>query len=283
MAAGAPSDIELGQLQEGTGLLSRVTTLSPEHSLEDESNDELRESEVTAVPNNGHATAAYVELSVLLLSSRKRAEDRAGLENDSPIAHTIREQPLAAFSSTPTTASVPGPAHNTVASPVSRTRRQRAWWWWELAAAMLSNICIALIFLTFAITHGKPLTTWTLPIFPNAVVSVLATIAKSALTLLVAESISQLKWLYFESAQRLRDLDAFDGASRGPWGAAMSMWSTKGKAWTATSACFVTVAALGFEPAAQQIFPFPTRSGVRLNGTARFGITSKVQLKDIVQ
>jgi len=101
--------------------------------------------------------------------------------------------------------------------------------------------------------------------------------------LLVAESISQLKWLCFESAQRLRDLDAFDCASRGPWGVAMFMWSTNGKAWTATSACFLTVAALGFESAAQQMLSFSTRSGVRYNETARLGITSKVQLKDIGQ
>jgi hypothetical protein len=54
----------------------------------------------------------------------------------------------------------------------------------------------------------------------NAIISILATAAKGALLLPVAEAISQHKWLWFRRSQRkLQDIETFDNASRGPWGA----------------------------------------------------------------
>ena len=51
--------------------------------------------------------------------------------------------------------------------------------------------------------------------------SLLVIAAKSMLQLAVAESISQYKWLYFREngPKPLTDLQMFDAASRGTWGA----------------------------------------------------------------
>ena len=55
----------------------------------------------------------------------------------------------------------------------------------------------------------------------NALVSLLVTAAKSMLLLAVAEGISQYKWLHYMSAipRPLSNVQTFDSASRGPWGA----------------------------------------------------------------
>ena len=55
----------------------------------------------------------------------------------------------------------------------------------------------------------------------NALVSLLVTAAKSMLLLAVAEGISQYKWLHYISAspRPLSNMQTFDSASRGPWGA----------------------------------------------------------------
>jgi hypothetical protein len=64
------------------------------------------------------------------------------------------------------------------------------------------------------------LSSWHSVISLNALISTLATISKASLMLAVAACISQLKWLYFESApHRIQDIQIFDNASRGPLGA----------------------------------------------------------------
>jgi hypothetical protein len=136
----------------------------------------------------------------------------------------------------------------------------RWWWWWEIEAAVLSTTCIFLIFVTLLVMHGRPLDDWTLSISINATVSILATVAKSALMLLVAETISQLKWHHYDSTQSVEDMQTFDGASRGPWGATMFVLKARSRALLATIAAMVAVASIGFEPAAQQMLDFPLRS-----------------------
>lgn len=108
--------------------------------------------------------------------------------------------------------------------------------------------------------HEQPLSDWKLAISINATVSILTTVAKSALMLLVAESISHLKWLHYESTQCLKDVQAFDEASRGPWGATMFVLGARGRSLLATIASVIVVVSLGFEPAAQQMLSFPSRS-----------------------
>ncbi|OCK93467.1 uncharacterized protein K441DRAFT_697052 [Cenococcum geophilum 1.58] len=136
----------------------------------------------------------------------------------------------------------------------------RWWWWWEVGAALLSTTCILLIFATLMTMHEQPLSDWKLAISINATVSILTTVAKSALMLLVAESISHLKWLHYESTQCLKDVQAFDEASRGPWGATMFVLGARGRSLLATIASVIVVVSLGFEPAAQQMLSFPSRS-----------------------
>jgi Protein of unknown function (DUF3176) len=115
--------------------------------------------------------------------------------------------------------------------------------------------------------HERPLSEWKLAISINAVVSILTTIAKSALMLLVAESISHLKWCHYKSTQSVKDVQAFDAASRGPWGAMVFALGIRGRAFLSTLASVIVVVSLGFEPAAQQMLSFPSRSVVTEDST----------------
>jgi len=61
----------------------------------------------------------------------------------------------------------------------------------------------------------------------NALVSLLATLMKASLLIPVAESIGQLKWLWFDRQKDLDDIQTFDSASRGLRGAICLLWTTR--------------------------------------------------------
>ncbi|KAF4307987.1 hypothetical protein GTA08_BOTSDO04686 [Botryosphaeria dothidea] len=75
----------------------------------------------------------------------------------------------------------------------------------------------------------------------------------------VTESLCQLKWRHFwlESRQ-LAELEAFDAASRGPWGALVFPFKTRFKSYIALLGAAIMVATLAMEPLAQQIVSFET-------------------------
>lgn len=106
-------------------------------------------------------------------------------------------------------------------------------------------------------TQGTALSAWHLSIAPNTVISVLATVSKASLLLPVAESISQLKWLHFDKAHRLSDLDLYNSASRGPLGALLFLLRLP--ASLGALGAVITIAALAFDPFAQQLVSFPSR------------------------
>ncbi|KAF1967799.1 hypothetical protein BU23DRAFT_411161, partial [Bimuria novae-zelandiae CBS 107.79] len=92
-------------------------------------------------------------------------------------------------------------------------------WWWEIYATTLAVASTIAVISVLISIQGKPLADWGLPIQPNSLVAVFSTIAKSALLVPIAECISQLKWTYFEAPRTLSQMQVFDDASRGPWGA----------------------------------------------------------------
>jgi hypothetical protein len=72
------------------------------------------------------------------------------------------------------------------------------WWWWEIAAAMLSAASMGATVIVLAIWDDTPLREWTMSIQPNSLIATLGTISKTAMLVIIAESISQLKWLHYD-------------------------------------------------------------------------------------
>jgi hypothetical protein len=94
-------------------------------------------------------------------------------------------------------------------------------WVWTLEA--LNNLvgigCLAAICGILSRYDGKSLKTWPYNFTINTALSLLVTVLKATLAATVAESISQLKWIWFKRNRKLKDMAAIDAASRGPWGA----------------------------------------------------------------
>jgi hypothetical protein len=157
-------------------------------------------------------------------------------------------------------------------------------WRWEIASSGLSIASMALVLAILTKTNNQPLKDWTLPIQPNSLISVCTTIGKSAMMVPVASCIGQLRWRYFAQRSRpLRDLQIFDDASRGPWGATMVLLQRLNKAWLITAFAIVTIISLGIEPSAQQILSFGTREVELVNVTARTGLAASYSSKTLPQ
>jgi Protein of unknown function (DUF3176) len=102
---------------------------------------------------------------------------------------------------------------------------------------------------------------WKSKISLNAIISVFATISKSALLVPVTACVSQLKWRHFEyNARALKEMDVFDRSSRGPLGALELLMSVNWRAPVASIGAGIILLALAIDPFTQQILEFPVRT-----------------------
>jgi len=77
----------------------------------------------------------------------------------------------------------------------------------------------------------------------------------------VAESISQLKWLWFRKPRTLHDIEIFDDASRGPMGALRLVFKMQARRLAAVGG-LVTVLSVVMEPFTQQVVAYRQREVV---------------------
>ncbi|KAK4228355.1 hypothetical protein QBC38DRAFT_414702 [Podospora fimiseda] len=147
------------------------------------------------------------------------------------------------------------------------------WWWWEIGSLTLSMACMALIIAILIKSDGLVRDEWPLSIEPNSLIAVFTTIGRSCMMVAVAACLSQLKWRYFDHAAGfpLSDMQTFEEASRGPWGAFMFLGKIRHGAIIAFLLSFATVLALGFDPSAQQVLGVSTRNDTRPSDEARIG------------
>ncbi|KAF2136026.1 uncharacterized protein K452DRAFT_149349 [Aplosporella prunicola CBS 121167] len=135
-------------------------------------------------------------------------------------------------------------------------------WPWELSGIVLSIACMIAIIVLLPLIHDKPLSKWPVSVPPNTILSAFITVIKSSMLLVVAESISELKWLHFEktaSGRPLDDLEHFDRASRGPWGSVLFLYHVRGRSLFVCLGAFITIVALAMEPFGQLIISYETR------------------------
>ena len=147
-------------------------------------------------------------------------------------------------------------------------------WWWEVYATVLAVASTVAVVAVLISVQDKPLADWKLPIQPNSLVAVFSTIAKSALLVPIAECISQLKWSYFESPHMLSQMEVFENASRGPWGALIMLWKIKATNTLASVGALITVLLLAFEPFTQQVVNVKTKDIWMSNETSTVSYTT---------
>lgn len=132
-------------------------------------------------------------------------------------------------------------------------------WWLCILSIILSILALAAIVILLAVVDHRTLPTLPLNITVNTYISFFSTLAKATMLFAVAESLSQLKWLWFRQPRMLEEIQTFDDASRGPFGAAQLIIRTSAF-HLATLGSLITILSLVMDPFAQQILSYPQRT-----------------------
>ena len=141
-------------------------------------------------------------------------------------------------------------------------QRLNDWWFWEIAglAVSICAACAAVVVLT--LFNGRPLQEWNYRLSINTVVSFLAIVSKASLGLVVEGCLGQLKWIWYSRPRNRHSLlhfQAFDEASRGPYGAAQLLFTLR-EINIGLVGAFVVLCALVYEPFIQQTISTPLLS-----------------------
>lgn len=99
------------------------------------------------------------------------------------------------------------------------------YWVIELVAWLLSAISLGLLIVVLVYSDDRFIMYWPLSWKIASVIALLNTCLKSTMMIGVVASLGQLKWLWFTNNRRLKDIETFDIASRGPFGALKFIWS----------------------------------------------------------
>lgn len=125
-------------------------------------------------------------------------------------------------------------------------------WFYECAALAFSVGCLVALGVMLTIYDGKETPQLPYNITLNALISVLSTAAKSSLLFAVAGTLGQVKWAWFTENRQLSDMQTFDDATRGPWGALFLLFSRSIRPLASLGAA-ITILALAYGPFLQQL------------------------------
>ncbi|KAI1289106.1 hypothetical protein F5Y03DRAFT_378418 [Xylaria venustula] len=151
-----------------------------------------------------------------------------------------------------------------VASPppsnLSWYDRLNSGWIPEIWCQVFSIAFLLAMVILLSRLDGRPLSTWTIAVSPNAVIAILSIASKASLIYALGQSLSQLKWLHLlKKPDSLHDLQRYDDASRGPLGAIRMFWRVRSAPFVAYLGALVILLALAFEPFSQQLLHFDER------------------------
>jgi hypothetical protein len=128
-------------------------------------------------------------------------------------------------------------------------------WLFEILCLLISAACmIAIIFIYVQIKDQSMSTnesslTW---------INVLGKLSSAALIVPTSEALGQLKWNWFHNSKAMWDFEIFDKASRGPLGALMLLYRTKGRSLAALGALLI-ILLLAIDTFFQQVVSYPER------------------------
>ncbi|RMJ10846.1 hypothetical protein CDV36_009539 [Fusarium kuroshium] len=129
-------------------------------------------------------------------------------------------------------------------------------WNLELFALISSTVSLSSLIILLAYQDNEPLSTWTVPLSLNTVVSILSVIIKTPLAFTVGTCIGQGKWAWFSKRQGpLSAFVAIEEAGRGPLGSLTLMWKLGFRHWV----CFgagITLALLAIDPFLQGLVQY---------------------------
>jgi hypothetical protein len=130
-------------------------------------------------------------------------------------------------------------------------------WLFEIISWCVSLICMASIVGIYAHLKDEPVSVSKSGLLLT-LANVLGKIASAALIVPCTEAIGQLKWNWFHKSKAMWDFEIFDKASRGPWGAIMLLFRTRGRSLAALGALLI-VLLLAIDTFFQQVVNLPER------------------------
>lgn len=132
-------------------------------------------------------------------------------------------------------------------------------WTYETISMVVAFGAVASIIAVLAAYDGKPLPSWPHWITLNALIAILATVATASMSVPLSGGLGQLKWIRFKQGRApLSDMEVYDDASRGAFGAVNMLVARRG-GFVGSFGAVVMIVALFLSPFAQQIATFPTR------------------------
>ncbi|KAH7202871.1 uncharacterized protein BKA55DRAFT_531338 [Fusarium redolens] len=131
-------------------------------------------------------------------------------------------------------------------------------WGLELLSSFTTLALFAGMVAIFCSMSNKPYSEWPLSISINTTIAILSTACTAAMMHNVSAFIGQLKWLHFKRSSRsVYNVERFDEASRGPYGAILLIFRVP---WNlATLGAFITILRLGFSPLSQAVVSLESR------------------------
>lgn len=129
---------------------------------------------------------------------------------------------------------VPLVRSNTANTGKSQRHRYRSWkyliraWKSEIAAVTISLISLGAIIIILALRDGNPLNTWSFVLSLNTVIAILGVISRTSLAYAIGSCLAQQKWNGLRRQDgKLINFEAFDQASRGPWGSFFLLYTVR--------------------------------------------------------
>jgi hypothetical protein len=111
-------------------------------------------------------------------------------------------------------------------------------WLLELTSWTISAFCMGAAVGIYIRINGHLMTDHE---FALNCANVLGKVASAALIVPTSEALGQLKWNWFHNSKAIWDFEIFDKASRGPWGAALLLYRTKGRSLAALGALLIVL------------------------------------------
>jgi hypothetical protein len=143
-------------------------------------------------------------------------------------------------------------------------------WLFEILSWSISALCMAAVVAIYVHLKDEPISFSKSGILLTAA-NVMGKIASAALIVPTSEALGQLKWNWFHDSKAMWDFEIFDKASRGPWGALMLLFRTRGRSLAALGALLI-VLLLAIDTFFQQVIEFPERWSLE-NAVSKLPVT----------
>lgn len=210
-------------------------------------------------------------------SSRRRPVSLKVADTPQPEVRQLEEpqvEPQAETARSKTDSSIDSWPPNSAKICLAWQNLANKYWIYELSSSVISVLALAGLITTLGSFNGQICPKWQTYVPIHTMVAITTAILRASMMLSITEGISELKWQWFTKPQPLIDVNAFDSASRGPWGSLMFLLKFR-RHLLASFGAFITICALAIDPFSQQVLDYRNCLEPNDSLTARISVTNR--------